>query len=84
MEVQLANFMEAVAKAVYDNLDDKKKPDIFRAWTGRFCTVPLKNDISIKRKPDVLGCDPVILSQALNFKIPKLPFLFVEIGRAHV
>ena len=35
-EQQVASFMQGIAQAIYDKLDKEDKPEIFRAWTGRF------------------------------------------------
>ena len=76
-EQQIANFMQTIAETVYYNIQEEKKPEIFCAWIGRFCTVPLKTNMQIKQNPHVLGCDPLILASALLMQTPKLPFFFI-------
>ena len=41
-EQQVADFMQGVAEAVYNALEQDEQPRFFQSWTGRFCTVPLK------------------------------------------
>ena len=77
-EQLVADFMQGIADAIYNLLGEAEKPKFFWSWMGRFCTVLLKTDMNIKRKPDILGCDPFILGMVLKSDIPKLPFLWVE------